>query len=106
MSRTIFKFRDKDGLDIQLCANRNKLYCAISELDDLLRELVNDKTYEHRYMYPIGVGKNEFGQDITEYSTIDSNPDNMELNMVSFIPTDYVERRIKDILEDVEHLLW
>jgi hypothetical protein len=104
MAETIFKFFEdderNDRFDINLCANRTKLYLALTEVNNLRRSLYNGKTYKTRCLYKIGEHKSEWYGNETDYSTI--KPENVDdEKYVEMIDVDWIIRQLDEALEEV-----
>ena len=104
MATVEFKFKEsEEKTDIQLCANRWKLYNVLSEVDTLVRKLFNGKTYKEVYLYPMMARDEETDKEILTGYSLNEICDGDK--STAFIEVDYIVKRLSDAIADIRYIL-
>ena len=101
MSKTTFEFDDGEDRDVLLIVNRHKLASALYELSDFYRSLYNGKLYTDEL---INVKDNRVMTE-EDYKKAQDEGQPYVSGTKEYISTDYVERELDRILEDVRGLI-
>lgn len=108
MSKVTFEFNSDADIneqdEIAMCTHRHAMWCAINEVNNLIRKLYNGRTYNTEYFYPIGEQKSEFGAVRTIYSQ-QRPADVSQEKAVEFIKVDWIIDELSKSIEDIKFLV-
>ena len=102
MAKVVFEFDDTDDEmdDINFIVNRNKIRCALYDIQDLFRRIYNGKLYSE--VITIKDGKVLTEEDYKNYADAGEYP---VKDTHQYIDYDFIENELDKALEDVRYFL-
>lgn len=102
MAKVVFEFDDENDEmdDINFIVNRNKIRCALYDIQDLFRRIYNGKLYSE--VISVKDGKVLTEDDYKRYADVGEYP---VKGTHQYIDYEFVENELEKALEDVNHFL-
>ena len=111
MAEVTFKFNDNEevdeSLDIKLCIYRRELYSALCEVNNLIRQLYNERTDETIYLYPLETKPDEWDREkVVKWQAKEWEDEIDDDSVTGFIDVEYIINQLDIAIGDIKHILW